>query len=130
MLQQLINQLQVHDNLIIDYHISGEEFRLDNVIQITLLSSIYELSRNVSLHSGINKVMIGLTFESDGILLNVSDNGHGFDHDSFVQDAEYGVTKLGLYLIEQRVDLLSGKFEIESALEKGCSIKIYIPKYL
>ena len=73
--------------------------------------------------------MIGLTFEQNGILLNVSDNGHGFDYDTFVMSTEYGTTKLGLYDIQQRVDLLAGKIVIESELQKGCSIQIYIPKY-
>ena len=43
---------------------------------------------------------------------------------------EYGTTKFGLYDIQQRVDLLAGKIEIESELQKGCSIQIYIPKYI
>ena len=54
---------------------------------------------------------------------------HGFDYDTFVMSTEYGTTKLGLYDIQQRVDLLAGKIVIESELQKGCSIQIYIPKY-
>ena len=72
--------------------------------------------------------MIGLTYESDGILLTVSDSGQGFDYDFFTQSAEYGVTKLGLYVLDNRVERLAGKMEVESALQKGCSIKIYIPR--
>lgn len=126
--QQLIQQLSENKSYTIDYHTVGTSYRLDNVIQNTILSAIRELSKNGMKYSGVDKIMIGLTYESDGVLLSVSDNGHGFDYDSFTQNAEYGVTKLGLYVLEKRVDLLSGKIEIESALQKGCSIKIYIPK--
>lgn len=126
--QQLLQQLRGDTSYTIDYHTSGTPYRLDNVIQNTFLSAIRELSKNGMKYSGIDKLMIGLTYESDGVLLTVSDNGHGFDYDSFTQNAEYGVTKLGLYVLEKRVHLLAGKMEIESALQKGCSIKIYIPK--
>lgn len=128
-MQQLISQLHTEYNIMIDYHTSGEVYRLDNVVHTTILFSIYELCKNASMHSGVHKVMIGLTFEQNGILLNVSDNGHGFDYDTFVMSTEYGTTKLGLYDIQQRVDLLAGKIVIESELQKGCSIQIYIPKY-
>ena len=126
--QQLIRQLVGDKSYTIDYHTSGTAYRLDNVIQNTLLSAIRELSKNGMKYSGVDKLMIGLTYESDDVLLTVSDNGHGFDYDSFTKNAEYGVTKLGLYVLEKRVHLLAGKMEIESALQKGCSIKIYIPK--
>lgn len=126
--QHLIQQMQMQKSYTIDYHTSGTPYRLDNVIQNTLLSAIRELSKNGMEHSGVPKLMIGLTYESDGVLFNASDNGHGFDYDSFIQSAEYGVTKLGLYLLEKRVDLLTGKLEVDSALQKGCSVKIYIPK--
>lgn len=126
--QQLIQQLKGDNLYTIDYHTSGTLYRLDNVIQNTLLSAIRELSKNGMKYSGVDKLMIGLTYELDGVLLTVSDYGHGFDYNSFTQNAEYGVTKLGLYVLESRVDLLSGRMEVESALQKGCSIKIYIPK--
>lgn len=128
--QQLIQLLSDDTSYTIDFHISGTLYRLDNVIQNTFLSAIRELIQNGMKYSGVDKLMVGLTFESDGVLLIVSDNGHGFDYNSFIQNAEYGVTKLGLYILEKRVDLLAGKMKIESALQKGCSIKIYIPKIL
>lgn len=127
-LQQLIRLLQKNDTYTIDYHTSGISYRLDNVIQNTLLYAILELSKNGMEHSETDKVMIGLTYESDGILLTVSDSGQGFDYDFFTQSAEYGVTKLGLYVLNNRVERLAGKMEVESALQKGCSIKIYIPR--
>ena len=127
-LQQLIRLLQKNDTYTIDYHTSGISYRLDNVIQNTLLYAIIELSKNGMEHSETDKVMIGLTYESDGILLTVSDSGQGFDYDFFTQSAEYGVTKLGLYVLDNRVERLAGKMEVESALQKGCSIKIYIPR--
>ena len=126
--QQLIQQLKSDKLYSIDYHTSGTLYRLDNVIQNTLLSAIRELSKNAMKYSGVDKLMIGLTYELDGVLLIVSDNGHGFDYNSFTQNAEYGVKKLGLYVLDKRVHLLDGKMEIESALQKGCSIKIYVPK--
>lgn len=126
--QQLILQLTGDKSYIIDYHTSGTLYSLDNVIQNILLSAIRELSKNGMMYSGVDKLMIGLTYESDGVLLIVSDNGNGFDYDSFIQGTEYGVTKLGLYVLEKKINLLAGKMEVESALQKGCSIKIYIPK--
>lgn len=126
--QQLIEHLKIKDNLSIDFHTSGTSYRLDDSVQVTILCAIKELCKNVLEHSETTNVKIGLTFEPDDVLLNVSDSGNGFNYDAFTQNTEYGVTKLGLYLLEHRVSLLNGKVEIESAMQKGCSIKVYIPK--
>lgn len=126
--QHLIQQLNKNGTYMIDYHTSGISYRLDKVIQNTLLYIIRELSINGMNYSGVNKIMIGLAYEADGVLMNVSDNGYGFDYESFTQSTEYGVTKLGIYMLEKKVDMLNGKMKIDSALQKGCSIKIYIPK--
>ena len=126
--QQLIQLLKKDETYTVDYHSSGTSYRLDNVIQNTLLYAMLELCKNGMEHSGVDKIMIGLTYESDGVLLTVSDSGHGFDYDSFTQNAEYGVTKMGLYVLENRIERLAGKMEVDTALQKGCSIKIRIPK--
>lgn len=127
-LQQLIQQIKNYYKLQIDFHSSGNIYRLDNVIQITILFAIRELCENVMKHSGVNRIMIGLTYESEGVLLNVSDNGHGFDYESILQNSDYGVTKLGFYLIKKKIDFLDGNMSVDSALQKGCSIQIFIPK--
>lgn len=126
--QHLIEHLQQKEHLTYDYHINGTPYRLDNVIQITILSAIRELSRNVKQHSGVSNVCLNITYELNDILLNISDTGHGFDYESLIHDSSYGVLKMGLYLLKNRIRLLRGKMDVESALQKGCSIKIHIPK--
>lgn len=73
------------------------------------------------------------------IFFSVEDNGIGIESEkikqlfeSFTQadvsmNRKYGGTGLGLAITKKLVDLMNGKIQIESILEKGTSFKIEIP---
>ena len=58
-------------------------------------------------------------------MLIISDNGCGFSKTTLAnaRDANH----LGLYGMQERVELLNGSFEIESTIGQGTIIKISIP---
>jgi len=57
---------------------------------------------------------------SDGIILELSDNGQGFE----VEAPHAG---FGLRGMQERVDILGGELKIESSLGKGTQIQVLIP---
>ncbi len=59
------------------------------------------------------------------IHLNISDNGKGFSHAASAIDAESS-KGLGLRGIDERVRILGGTCQIESAPDKGTSINVAI----
>jgi PAS domain S-box-containing protein len=89
----------------------------------TGLFRIYQESlTNVARHSGAKKVQTTLQLSDDVLILNVSDDGCGFDVESIVEKKTFGL--LG---IKERTLKLGGKYEIVTKPEKGTSITVSIP---
>lgn len=82
-----------------------------------------EALSNVVKHSQATQAWITLRNNSDGFEFEVRDNGTGFDlrHQVLAQEG------LGLFGMQERMQLLGGSFEIESAPGKGTSVRSWIP---
>jgi signal transduction histidine kinase len=57
--------------------ISGDELELTDVDRHLLLRVIPELLRNAHIHSGATQIHLQLLSAEDGVMVKVSDNGHG-----------------------------------------------------
>ncbi len=104
----------------------GEVKRIKSVIQIALFRIIQESLNNVRKHSNATQVKINMENTYNSFNLIVSDNGEGFDKKKIkcYDNPEKG---LGIEGMKQRVELLNGKFDIQTALGKGTKIYINIP---
>lgn len=102
--------------------ISGNERRLEPYLEVMVFRAVQELMGNVIRHSQGNQLKINLDLADDLIRIQVDDNGKGFDPDS-VQEGK----SLGLKLIRERVEMLGGSFEIDSAVGKGTRIIFSLP---
>lgn len=91
-----------------------------------LFRSIRELLLNVVKHSGVKSAGIEVREKDVELQVCVRDSGHGFDYAALKQQ---GVLKagFGLFSIEERIDFLGGRMEIESAPGKGCCVTLRIP---
>jgi PAS domain S-box-containing protein len=80
-----------------------------------------EALHNTVKHSQASTVELRLAFNAEGILLEVNDNGLGFN----VSESFPG--HLGLHSMRERVVLLGGKLQIESAPGQGTLVSAWIP---
>jgi two-component system, NarL family, sensor histidine kinase YdfH len=79
---------------------------------------------NVAKHAAATKVSVQLKEKDREFLLEIRDDGVGFDPEaSMRKHGHYGL--LGL---QERARLVGGRFEIESAQEKGTTLRLYLPK--
>lgn len=102
---------------------SIEEVSSDNKSLILFLFRIIqECYNNAIKHSGGNQISISLKTEDEKYLIEVKDNGIGFNED----DIEKKNCHFGLSIMKERVSILKGKMNIQSC-NKGTSIKIAIP---
>lgn len=94
-------------------------------VRIFLFEAARELLVNVVKHAGTDQVRVSLSRLKDGFLrLRMEDFGHGFDPAILKSgDKEKG---LGLFSLQERVDLMNGKVEIDSALGRGTAVQITI----
>ena len=93
--------------------LSGEE-------SVELLRVLQEALRNARRHSGARNVEVRLGVEVGEILMEVSDDGRGFD----VTSARAGV---GLSAMRERIDSLGGRFAVYGRPGKGTRVEVSIP---
>jgi signal transduction histidine kinase len=81
-----------------------------------------EALRNSARHARASAVVVSLDTSDGGLQLKVKDNGAGFDH-----TRHNGRTSLGQASMRERVRLLGGKLDIESAAGHGTTVTAWIP---
>lgn len=99
--------------------------RLPVFIETALFRVVQEAFTNVIRHSNARNVDIQLTQMDHTLEFIIQDDGRGFD--PTILTAEAPGKGFGLRGMQERVDMLDGRFEIESALGEGTRIIIHIP---
>ena len=102
--------------------ISGNERRLEPYLEVMVFRSMQELLSNAVHQNQATSVKVQMDMGDTGIRLSLDDNGKGFDTDSLEKDSN-----LGLKLIRDRVEMLGGKFDIDTAPGKGARVTLTIP---
>jgi signal transduction histidine kinase len=91
-------------------------------VALCLFRIVQEGLRNLKKHSGAAKAQVRLHSVGDKLVVMVTDEGVGFD----VHDLENKIG-LGVRSMEERADLLGGRFEIHSKPGKGTRIEAWVP---
>jgi PAS domain S-box-containing protein len=89
-------------------------------LQLNLYRILQELLRNIVKHARAHSVSVTVETSNSTLLMKTSDDGIGFDT---------AATKngIGLSNIKRRVELFSGRLEIDSAPGNGCRVTVAIP---
>jgi signal transduction histidine kinase len=99
-------------------------------VKIALYRILQETLANGYRHSGAQREAVELRREGGAIVLRVADDGRGFDPAAVLaQEAGVGVEggHYGLRGIQDRVAMLGGTFDLESAPGRGCVLTVTIP---
>jgi signal transduction histidine kinase len=98
--------------------------------RIALLRVLQEALSNVRHHSGSREVAVILRDETfKGVSMEIRDDGRGFDPASVVP-AEDGESGIGLVGMRERLRLLGGHLEIESAPGGPTTVRATLPRWL
>ena len=92
------------------------DLRFNNDIEVVLYRTACELINNSIKHSGASKIDIDLNKHGKFIILQVQDNGRGFDKNILVSGENNG---MGISNIETRVKSVNGVFILETSPGKG-----------
>jgi PAS domain S-box-containing protein len=98
------------------------QLNLDPDIAIGLFRIYQESLTNVLRHADAKKISSSLSINKGILLLNISDNGKGFDIET-VSDKK----TLGLLGMKERTFIMGGEYEIKSKPGKGTSVTITVP---
>ncbi len=97
-------------------------------LRLLLFQSIRELLFNTVKHAGVKAAVVDVRRAGDQIRVAVSDKGAGFEPAQLrTRGGEAG--GFGLLSIRERLDLLGGRIEIESAPGQGSRFILWAPLY-
>jgi PAS domain S-box-containing protein len=111
----------IYSNLPVEKDIRIEESQVPESLKIIIFRIIQEAMNNSAKHSRADKISLSLSVENGCILLDVSDDGVGFDRAAV---ASRGQCKFGLTSMRERAELSGGEFEVESSSAKGTRIRV------
>ena len=98
--------------------------------RIALLRVLQEALSNIRQHSGSDTVAVTLReSDAEGVCMEIRDDGHGFDP-AGVGPGEDGQGGIGLVGMRERLRLLGGRLEIESAPGDPTTLKATLPRWL
>src|SRR5262249_5632655 len=98
-------------------------------VRTLLFESVRELLFNVVKHAGVARVCVNLARTGDNeLLITVVDEGIGFDPTTLADRAKAGQAGWGLFSIRERLTLLGGRFEIDSAPGRGTTFRLIAPR--
>lgn len=105
-----------------ELRLPGSELRLDKQKSLAIFRIVQEALTNVARHSGATQAEIVLTQQGGELLLEVHDNGKGFDQREVSRRRSLGITG-----VRERVQMLGGTFEIYSVPGQGTTLRVLIP---
>ncbi|GAA5123882.1 sensor histidine kinase [Alloalcanivorax gelatiniphagus] len=105
-----------------DVVVVGDPAPLHPEVEATVLRIAQESLTNVAKHAGAGRVGVTLSYDGDEVVLDVRDDGAGFDI-----GAPTGPSSFGLRGMRQRVARLAGDLTLESRPGGGTAVSARLP---
>jgi len=120
-LEWLANEFTRRTGILCELDTDGQEVTLDDVHSTAIFRMVQESLTNVARHSEASQVEINFKREEENFLLEVNDNGKGFDS-SAPREKSFGLVGL-----RERAMLLGAEAAISSAPDRGTTVRVRIP---
>ena len=122
-LEMLTREVTRVTGIEVGFNISGPEERLSPKVELALYRIIQEALNNVARHAEASHASVNITFKPESVLLEVVDNGRGFEVPrspaEFAPSGHYGL--LGLF---ERAELIDADLRIESKVGQGTRVAV------
>jgi light-regulated signal transduction histidine kinase (bacteriophytochrome) len=113
-------------NLQFDVRLALNDRRLEPAVATTLYRVLQEAITNIARHAEATRVAVLLDANEKDVSMIVEDNGRGFSANEAISDDKLP-KRLGLLGIRERLSLVAGTLEVESAPGRGCTLYIRVP---
>ncbi|OHB57886.1 MAG: hypothetical protein A2Y12_01565 [Planctomycetes bacterium GWF2_42_9] len=108
--------------IVVNYKHLALPSAINREISVVLFRITQEALRNIQKHAHVKEADVLISGNEDSIILRIYDSGDGFN--PAIARQEHG---LGLFSMEERVQLIQGVFSIDSAPGRGTEIKVVVP---
>ena len=126
----LIFQYKQVSDIKFTYEKPQTALKLSDEYSLILFRAAQEGLTNIVKHSQAKKVKIFLDKRADAVSFNIIDDGVGFNYGQYLKSfhrRSEDKLRLGLAGMRERIVLLNGKMEVETAPEKGTKLTIELP---
>jgi len=103
---------------------TGKERRLESHLEVLIFRAVQELLANVREHAQATQVKVAVDMDTHQVRVSVEDNGKGFDAEGASFASGQG---RGLKTLRERLKMVGGTVEVNSAAGKGSRIGVAIP---
>jgi len=100
------------------------DLRLSPTVELQLLRIVQEALSNVRKHSGANRAQVELKCVDSRLLVDVRDDGHGFDPEAIRQGDS---PRFGLAIMRERAASIGGTIGFDSAPGRGARVHVEVP---
>ncbi|MDR3574761.1 MAG: sensor histidine kinase [Anaerolineaceae bacterium] len=125
-LKRYVDAYKEQTGVAVHLAIKGKERRLEPFLEVMIFRATQELMGNAARHNSDSaakiQVNVQIGVEDNLVKVFVGDNGKGFDPEAVASSGG-----LGLKIIRERVEMLGGYMEIDSAIGQGSKISFQVP---
>lgn len=125
-LEMLTREISQAAGIPVEFQRHGTEKRLTPNVELALYRIAQEALNNVSRHAQASQAHLNITFNPQEIIMQISDNGRGFEVPNspaeFAPGGHFGL--LGLY---ERAELIRARLEIHSMSGQGSRVTVHLP---
>jgi signal transduction histidine kinase len=122
-LREVCSQFQRVHGITVSYHSDANLDALPDDAALAFFRVTQEALYNISKHARASHIDCTLTQIDEGVELVIADNGRGFN----LSDTRARADGLGLVSIDERVRLLNGRVDLDSAPGGGTRLRALIP---
>ena len=106
----------------------GEVRKFENKnLELTVFRVIQECLSNVRKHAKAHSVLVIVEYAPKAMMLRIKDDGCGFNTSTLSEVKLNANGGFGLFGMRERLDLLDGAVEIDSAPGKGTTVRVMLP---
>lgn len=124
-LRKYVHDYEEKTKIRTSFETRGKEHRLSSAMEAAVYRLVQEALTNAAKHAYPSYVLVEITYQAQLIKIVVKDNGLGFNVKKISEQANR--ESFGLVGMRERVELLEGRMEIQSAENQGTTIVIHIP---
>ncbi|MEW6572519.1 MAG: sensor histidine kinase [Bacillota bacterium] len=123
-LKKFVENYREQYGLPVEYQCFGKHKRLPPAVEVAIFRIVQEGLNNIYKHANATSAVVKMEVLPDKVNLMIRDNGKGFNVNKIFNEAER--KGYGLMGIRERVQLLNGELDIQSAPGNGTSLSVTI----
>lgn len=123
--QDYLSNLERDGGISCHLKVTGTAARLAPDMERSIYYVVREAITNTRKHAAASEVRVLAEFQGDNLVINISDNGNGFNPST--KDGDFDTGHIGLKGMKERARLLNGIIAIDSKPGDGTTVKLVVP---